>query len=117
MIKKIIAVAFAVSLATSLGAWPWSTKPVDRPIDASSKEALGKSLAELKKDLSSEDFQQLFSSISWITFYEGTIVGVGGRYDPEMGMQRACAVINGKSAKQVCEHAVKLAKEAPKILE
>lgn len=118
MTKRILALVLTVILATSsIAAWSWSQAPVDRPIDARSTKALSKSLEALKEDLSGEDFQQLFSAISWITFYEGTIIGVGGRYDPRLGVQRACAVINEKSARQVCEHAAKLAKEAPKILE
>jgi hypothetical protein len=115
--EKITVLAVIFTFAASLNAWPWSPKPVDRPIDAVSSDTLEKSLQTLKKDLSDEDFQTLMSSIAWITFYEGTMVGVGGRYDPDLSMARTRSVLNGKSSKQVCEYAVKLAKDAPRVME
>ena len=116
-VTKIAVLALVLTLAASLNAWPWSQKPVDRPIDAVSSDALEKSLESLKKELSNEDFQTLMSSIAWISFYEGTIVGVGGRYDPDLVMTRARAIFNGKSSKQVCDYANKLAKDAPRVME
>jgi hypothetical protein len=114
---KVAVVTLLFAFTASLSAWPWSPKPVDRPIDATSNAAMEKSLETLKRYLSSEDFQTLMSSIGWISFFEGTMVGVGGRYDPDLSMVRTRAVLNGKSSKQVCEYAIKLAKDAPRIME
>jgi hypothetical protein len=114
---RIVILLLVFAEPISLNAWPWSPTPINRPIDAGSSDALEKSLEALKKDLSAEDFQTLMSSVAWISFYEGTIVGVGGRYDPDLAVVRSRAVLNGKSAKQVCDYANKLAKDAPRIME
>jgi hypothetical protein len=97
-------------------AWPWSKSPVDRPLNARTKEEFVQSVAELKPEISAQDYQRLISAFSWLCFYEGAIVGAGGRYDPELGWRRFCEWAHRKSAKDIVLRGDKLAREAPRIL-
>ncbi len=112
--NTIIAVV-CLMIPLSAQAWPWSPKPIDRPLKAGTQQELVKSVEELKNDLRPENYDVLITSLAWLTFYEGAIVGAGGTYNPDLALVRVCARVNGQKTKEILADAERLIEQAPKI--